>query len=36
MEKVSNPARWFKVLVKDAKGYPSGLKETVFKVQAYG
>jgi biofilm PGA synthesis lipoprotein PgaB len=35
MEKINRPVRWLKKLVQEAKKYPGGLQQTVFKVQTY-
>jgi len=35
LEKVKNPERWLKKLVREAKKYPEGIEKTIFKVQTY-
>jgi biofilm PGA synthesis lipoprotein PgaB len=35
MDKVRNPSKWLKGLVKKAKEYPDSMQKTVFKVQAF-
>lgn len=35
MEKVHNPSKWLKGLVKEAKAYPDSMQKTVFKVQTF-